>query len=74
MHFEETAEDIIRSRGREEEGRRLHRLFDLAWEYTLHEFPEFATYVGRSRQGRARSGVLPAASARARGASSLLNA
>ncbi len=47
MRFEETGEDIVRSRGREDEGRRLHRLFDLAWEYTLHEFPEFATYVGR---------------------------
>jgi uncharacterized protein (DUF885 family) len=48
MHFEETAEYVTRSRGREDEGRRLHRLFDLAWDYTLHEFPEFATYVGRS--------------------------
>lgn len=37
--LEETAEYVIRSRGREDEGRRLHRLFDLAWEYTLHEFP-----------------------------------
>jgi uncharacterized protein (DUF885 family) len=25
---------------------RLHRLFDISWEYTMREFPEFATAVG----------------------------
>ena len=25
---------------------RLHRLFDASWEYTMKEFPEFATSVG----------------------------
>jgi len=25
---------------------RLHRLFDLQWQYTMEEYPEFATYVG----------------------------
>jgi uncharacterized protein (DUF885 family) len=28
------------------ESERLHRLFDLAWEFKLRETPEFATYIG----------------------------
>jgi uncharacterized protein (DUF885 family) len=48
MGYVDEAEAIIGTRGREDEGRRLHRLFDVVWEYTLDEFPEFATYVGRA--------------------------
>ena len=44
--YERRAEEIIASRGAVGEGERLHRLFDLQWQYTMEEYPEFATYVG----------------------------
>jgi uncharacterized protein (DUF885 family) len=44
--YEKRAEEIIASRGPVPEGERLHRLFDLQWQYTMEEYPEFATYVG----------------------------
>jgi len=45
-NYEKQAEQIIASRGAVPEGERLHRLFDLQWQYTMEEYPEFATYVG----------------------------
>jgi uncharacterized protein (DUF885 family) len=45
-NYEKRAEEIIARRGRVPEGERLHRLFDLQWQYTMEEYPEFATYVG----------------------------
>jgi uncharacterized protein (DUF885 family) len=44
--YERRAEEIIASRGAVGEGDRLHRLFDLQWQYTMEEYPEFATYAG----------------------------
>jgi uncharacterized protein (DUF885 family) len=44
--YERRAEEIIASRGAVGEGERLHRLFDLQWQYTMEEYPEFATYAG----------------------------
>ena len=44
--YEKRAQEIIASRGAGPEGERLHRLFDLQWQYTMEEYPEFATYVG----------------------------
>jgi uncharacterized protein (DUF885 family) len=48
VNFEAEARQIVESRGREPEARRLHRLFDAAWRYSLDEYPELATYVGAS--------------------------
>jgi uncharacterized protein (DUF885 family) len=48
--YEKRAEEIAASRGAAPEGERLHRLFDLQWQYTMEEYPEFATYVGWPRQ------------------------
>src|SRR5437773_9665262 len=44
--YEEQAEEIIARRGAVPEPERLHRLFDLQWQYSMEEYPEFATYVG----------------------------
>jgi len=46
IDYERRAEEIIASRGVSPEPERLHRLFDLQWQYTMEEYPEFATYVG----------------------------
>jgi uncharacterized protein (DUF885 family) len=46
VNFEAEARDIIDSRGRDPEARRLDRLFDVSWRYSLEEYPELATYVG----------------------------
>jgi uncharacterized protein (DUF885 family) len=44
---------LIADRGKAPEGKRLHRLFQLHSEYLIHEFPEYATYVGaRGQNGR----------------------
>jgi uncharacterized protein (DUF885 family) len=44
---------------------RLHRLFDLDWEFTMKEFPEYATYVGYPGQNaRWTDRSLPAIRAR----------
>jgi uncharacterized protein (DUF885 family) len=50
MDLEAQARDIIETRGRDEDARRLHRLFDAYWRYSLHESPELATYVGEPGQ------------------------
>jgi uncharacterized protein (DUF885 family) len=41
---------IVEARGRQPEGERLQRLLDLHWQYTMVEYPEFATYVGHPGQ------------------------
>jgi uncharacterized protein (DUF885 family) len=46
IDYETRAEEIVARRGAEPERERLHRLFDLQWQYTMEEYPEFATYVG----------------------------
>ena len=47
MHdYERKADELIARRGTAPEPERLHRLFDLQWQYTMEEYPEFATYVG----------------------------
>jgi uncharacterized protein (DUF885 family) len=33
----------------DEEGAKLHRLFDEEWEWTLREYPEYATVIGDTR-------------------------
>ena len=44
---------LIADRGKAPEGKRLHRLFQLHSAYLIHEFPEYATYVGaRGQNGR----------------------
>ena len=40
------ADEIIAARGVSPDPERLHRLFDLQWQYTMEGYPEFATYVG----------------------------
>jgi uncharacterized protein (DUF885 family) len=39
-------DEIAASRGRVADSVRLHRLLRANWEYTMHEYPEFATFVG----------------------------
>ncbi len=46
IDYEKRAEEIIASRGAAPDPARLHQLFDLQWQYTMEEYPEFATYVG----------------------------
>jgi uncharacterized protein (DUF885 family) len=41
---------IVEARGRQPDGERLQRLLDLHWQYTMVEYPEFATYVGHPGQ------------------------
>ena len=42
--FEQACAKLAARRGQDAE--RLHQLFKLEWEYTMHESPEFATEVG----------------------------
>ncbi|HEX9669279.1 MAG TPA: DUF885 family protein, partial [Thermoanaerobaculia bacterium] len=39
-------EQFIAAKGSKPEAERLQELFDLYWDFAMHEFPEFATYVG----------------------------
>ena len=39
-------EALIKDAGQTPDDQRLHRLFQLQWDYGLQEFPERATYVG----------------------------
>ena len=51
--LEAGVEALIADAGKTPEDKRLHRLFQLHSEYLLHEFPEYATYVGaRGENGR----------------------
>jgi uncharacterized protein (DUF885 family) len=42
--------ELIEARGRRPEAERLQALLDLHWQYTMVEYPEFATYVGHPGQ------------------------
>src|SRR2546426_4660699 len=44
--YEKRAEEIVALRGTAPEPERPARLFDLQWQYTTEEYPEFAPYVG----------------------------
>jgi len=44
--FRSGVESVISEAGKTPERARLNRLFQLHWDYLLHEFPEFATEVG----------------------------
>jgi uncharacterized protein (DUF885 family) len=41
---------ITAQKGKVADSLRLHQLFDLDWEYSMIEYPEFATYVGYAGQ------------------------
>lgn len=45
-NFEKRCDEIISSRNAASDSERLHRLFDLDWEYRMTEAPEFATWYG----------------------------
>jgi uncharacterized protein (DUF885 family) len=49
VDYRDAADQIIAGRGQVAESARLRRLFDLDWEHSLEEYPEFATYIGDSR-------------------------
>ena len=44
--LEVAARRVVASKGRVSERRRLHRLFDAHWRYSMAEYPELATFVG----------------------------
>ncbi len=44
--FAQRLVDIAEARSRVADSVRLHELFRTHWDYTMHQFPEFATYVG----------------------------
>jgi uncharacterized protein (DUF885 family) len=46
IDYKKRAEALIAHRGPTPDAERLHQLFDLQWQYTMEEYPEFATYVG----------------------------
>src|SRR2546428_12556392 len=48
--FHAGVESLIAEAGKTPDSARLHRLFQLHWDYLLHEFPEFATEVGAAGQ------------------------
>ena len=48
--FHAGVESLIAEAGKTPDPARLHRLFQLHWDYLLHEFPEFATEVGAAGQ------------------------
>jgi len=48
--FHAGVERLIAEAGKTPDSARLHRLFQLHWDYLLHEFPEFATEVGAAGQ------------------------
>src|SRR5207244_12917286 len=48
--FHAGVESLIAEAGKTPDSARLHRLFQLHWDYLLHEFPEFATEVAAAGQ------------------------
>ncbi|HVR70044.1 MAG TPA: DUF885 domain-containing protein [Vicinamibacteria bacterium] len=66
MDLHAEARAIVDSRGREPEGRRLHRLFEACWRYSLAEYPELATYVGERGQSHRWTDLSPEAIERRR--------
>ncbi|HKC99834.1 MAG TPA: DUF885 family protein, partial [Methylomirabilota bacterium] len=57
-------ESLIAETGKTPERERLRRLFDLHWDYLMHEFPEFATEVGGAGENDRWTDVSAAAVAR----------
>lgn len=46
MNFQQKYNDLIENRENMSHSERLHKLFDINWEYRMIENPEYATYVG----------------------------
>ncbi len=44
--FKPRLEAFIQAKGQKPDAERLQELFDLYWDFAMHEFPEFATYTG----------------------------
>lgn len=44
--FKPRLEAFIQAKGAKPDSERLSELFDIYWDFAMHEFPEFATYVG----------------------------
>lgn len=44
--FTARGKELLANKEKLSDADRLHRLFDVSWEYTMKEFPEFATSVG----------------------------
>ena len=53
LTFRRQFEELVRNSARASDSARLHRLFELDWEYAMHEYPEWATDLGRTgNEGR----------------------
>jgi len=61
-------ETLIADAGKSSDAERLHRLFQLQNDYALHEFPEYATYVGVRGQNDRWTDYSPEAIARRKAA------
>ena len=61
-------EALIADAGKRPDAERLHRLFQLQNDYALHEFPEYATYVGVRGQNDRWTDYSPEAIARRKAA------
>jgi uncharacterized protein (DUF885 family) len=46
MNFQQMYNDLIENRENISHSERLHKLFEINWEYRMIEYPEYATYVG----------------------------
>ena len=46
MIFQQMYNDLIENSENMSHSERLHKLFDINWEYRMIEYPEYATYVG----------------------------
>ncbi len=46
MNFQQMYNDLIENRENMSHSERLHKLFEINWEYSMIENPEYATYVG----------------------------
>lgn len=61
-------EAVIADAGKSPDAERLHRLFQIHTDYVMHEFPEYATYVGVPGQNDRWTDHTPEAIARRRAA------
>ena len=62
--FRTGIERLIAEAGKTSDSARLHQLFQLHWDYVLHEYPELATEVGAAGQNDRWTDRSPAAIAR----------
>jgi uncharacterized protein (DUF885 family) len=44
--FDQRYQALIENKSHQTESERLHELFNVKWDYNMHEYPEWATYVG----------------------------